>query len=132
LSDKARTDNSSTRSSRRIASNSSTFDLATSALPERRQQPGEPSGWGQIRPSSQVPGVSEVEPNQAVTVGPSQTDRATRLIDTLAADAPRALAAIAAARAQTRARVWTLADESAPDHGIDAAAPLVVDVDAGP
>ena len=77
LSANARTDNSSTRSSRRIASNNSTLDLATSAPPERRQQHSEPSGWGQIRPSQQVPGVSEVGPNQAVTVGPNQTDRAT-------------------------------------------------------
>ncbi|HEY5249204.1 MAG TPA: right-handed parallel beta-helix repeat-containing protein, partial [Dermatophilaceae bacterium] len=69
-------DNCSTRSSRRIASNNSTLDLATSAPPERRQQHSEPSGWGQIRPSQQVPGVSEVGPNQAVTVGPDQTDRA--------------------------------------------------------
>jgi len=51
LSARARTDSCSTLSSRRIASNNSTFDLATSALPERRQQHGEPSGWGQIRPS---------------------------------------------------------------------------------
>ena len=51
FSDSARTDNCSTRSSRRIASNNSTLDLATSALPERRQRHGEPSGWGQIRPS---------------------------------------------------------------------------------
>src|SRR6478672_2143099 len=39
-----------------------------------------------------------------------------RLIDTLAADAPAALAAINTARAAIRARVWDLADSDAPDH----------------
>jgi hypothetical protein len=53
-----------------------------------------------------------------------------RLIDALAADAPVALAAIAAARATARARAWSLAGEHAPDHGADAASPLVIDVDA--
>ncbi len=54
----------------------------------------------------------------------------TRLIDALAADAPAALAAIAAARAATRAQTWELAGKHAPDHGSDAARPLVIDVDA--
>ena len=53
-----------------------------------------------------------------------------RLIDTLAADAPRALAAIAAARASARARAWRSARTSAPDFGVDAKTPLIVDVDA--
>jgi Transposase DDE domain group 1 len=53
-----------------------------------------------------------------------------RTIDRLASDAPRALAAINAARAETRARVWKLAGADAPDHNIDAARPLIVDVDA--
>ncbi len=53
-----------------------------------------------------------------------------RTIDRLAQDAPRALAAIHTARAAARARAWELAGEQAPDHGIDAAAPLVIDVDA--
>jgi hypothetical protein len=34
------------------------------------------------------------------------------------------------ARAQARAQVWRLAGDQAPDHGIDAAHPLVVDLDA--
>lgn len=54
-----------------------------------------------------------------------------RLIDTLAADPPRALAAIDTARAATRARVWQLAGVHAPDHGFDAATPLVVDRTTG-
>src|SRR4051794_11660117 len=37
-----------------------------------------------------------------------------RLVDALAADAPAALAAIAAARAMTRAQVWVLAGKHAP------------------
>src|SRR3954468_17658107 len=53
-----------------------------------------------------------------------------RLIDTLAADAPAALAAIAAALATSRARAWALAGEQAPDHDTDAGRPLVLDVDA--
>src|SRR3954471_2810868 len=53
-----------------------------------------------------------------------------RLIDTLAADAPAALAAIASARATARAQAWVLAGEQAPDHEASAASPLVIDVDA--
>jgi Transposase DDE domain group 1 len=53
-----------------------------------------------------------------------------RLIDTLAADTPAALAAIASAQAAARARAWALAGEHAPDHATDAARPLVIDVDA--
>src|SRR3954454_4628584 len=63
--------------------------------------------------------------------GPVASDpTVSRLIDTLAADAPAALAAIAAARAAARARAWSLAGEHAPDHHTDAASPLVIDVDA--
>jgi hypothetical protein len=53
-----------------------------------------------------------------------------RLIDTLAADADHALAAIESARAQARAQVWALAGEHAPDHGRDAGSPLIIDLDA--
>jgi hypothetical protein len=53
-----------------------------------------------------------------------------RTIDALAADAPAALKAINTARAAARAQVWTLAGEQAPDHAVDAAAPLVIDIDA--
>jgi DDE family transposase len=53
-----------------------------------------------------------------------------RLVDALAADAPAALAAIAAARAMTRAQVWALAGKHAPDPDSDAVRPLVIDVDA--
>ena len=53
-----------------------------------------------------------------------------RCIDALAADAPAALRAIDSARAAARARVWALAGKHAPDYGADAAAPLIVDLDA--
>lgn len=53
-----------------------------------------------------------------------------RTIARLAVDADRVLAAIAAARAVARARVWNLAGEHAPDAGIDLSRPLVIDVDA--
>jgi hypothetical protein len=53
-----------------------------------------------------------------------------RAVDVLAGDAPKALAAINAARAAARARIWALAGEDAPDHDISAEDPLIIDVDA--
>jgi hypothetical protein len=53
-----------------------------------------------------------------------------RMIDMLIADVPHALAAIDAARAAARAQVWRVAGEHAPDHGVDAARPLIIDDDA--
>jgi hypothetical protein len=53
-----------------------------------------------------------------------------RLIATLAADAPKALAAIGVARASARAMAWRAAGNRAPDHGVDADHPLIVDLDA--
>ncbi|MBF6303076.1 IS1380 family transposase [Nocardia amamiensis] len=53
-----------------------------------------------------------------------------RTITTLAADAPKVLAAIASARASARAAAWARAGEHAPDHGIDAERPLIIDLDA--
>jgi Transposase DDE domain group 1 len=53
-----------------------------------------------------------------------------RTVDALAADASRAVKAIDAARAAARARVWRLAGEHAPDHGVDADRPLIIDDDA--
>jgi hypothetical protein len=64
-------------------------------------------------------------------LGPVASDpTVSRLIDTLASDAPAALAAITAARAAARARAWQLAGEHAPDHDASAASPVVIDVDA--
>jgi hypothetical protein len=53
-----------------------------------------------------------------------------RLIDTLAKDADRALAAIAAVSAKARQTAWTLAGEHAPNFGMGAANPMIVDLDA--
>lgn len=53
-----------------------------------------------------------------------------RLITSLAADSRKALAAIDSARADARARAWKSAGTTAPDHGIDAVSPLVIDLDA--
>jgi hypothetical protein len=63
--------------------------------------------------------------------GPVASDpTVSRLIDSLAVDADATLAAIGAARAAARGRAWSLAGAHAPDHGVDAARPLVIDVDA--
>ncbi len=53
-----------------------------------------------------------------------------RTITRLAGDVDKVLAAIDRARASARARVWAAAGTGAPDHGVDARHPLVVDVDA--
>lgn len=50
-----------------------------------------------------------------------------RTIAGLAADGPRALAAINTARAAARAWAWALAGDKAPDHGTCSDRPLVID-----
>jgi len=63
--------------------------------------------------------------------GPVASDpTVSRCIDTLATDVKAALAAIHTARATARARAWATAGEHAPDRAMDAARPLVIDVDA--
>jgi len=63
--------------------------------------------------------------------GPVASDpTVSRLVDTLAGDAEKALAAIDVARAAARNTVWARAGVHAPDHGADHRRPLVVDVDA--
>jgi hypothetical protein len=63
--------------------------------------------------------------------GPVASDpTVSRTLDALAADVAAALAAIDTARAVARAWAWRLAGDHAPDHGIDAGKPLVIDVDA--
>ncbi|WP_425954627.1 IS1380 family transposase [Xylanimonas sp. McL0601] len=63
--------------------------------------------------------------------GPVASDpTVSRTIAALAADADGALKAINAARAVARTRAWTLAGGHAPDHGVDARSPLVIDLDA--
>lgn len=53
-----------------------------------------------------------------------------RMITTLARDAPKALAAIDSAQVAARAVAWTRAGRHAPDHRIDAEHPLTIDLDA--
>jgi len=68
---------------------------------------------------------------EAGVFGPVASDpTVSRTMDALAQDADRVLAAVDVARARARARVWTLAGDAAPDHGVDAGTPLVVDLDA--
>ena len=63
--------------------------------------------------------------------GPVASDpTVSRLIETLARDCDKALAAVDSARAHVRATAWKLAGEHAPDHGIDADHPVTVDLDA--
>ena len=69
-------------------------------------------------------------PNPAVFGQVASDPTVSRLIDTLAADAPAALAAINTARAAVRARVWELAGTDAPDHQATASDPLIIDLDA--
>ncbi|WP_327113998.1 IS1380 family transposase [Nocardia sp. NBC_01730] len=68
---------------------------------------------------------------QPAMFGPVASDpTVSRLVSALAEDVPKALSAIASARAAARASVWKRAGESAPDHGIDAENPLIIDLDA--
>lgn len=53
--------------------------------------------------------------------GPVASDpTVSRMVDVLAADADRVLAAIDTARASVRAKVWSAAGDQAPDHEADA------------
>ena len=68
---------------------------------------------------------------QSSVFGPVASDpTVSRLIDTLAADADRGLAAIDAARAATRSKVWELAGEHAPNDASSIDDPVIVDLDA--
>ncbi|WLP92750.1 IS1380 family transposase [Gordonia sp. NB41Y] len=63
--------------------------------------------------------------------GPVASDpTVSRLISTLATEAPAALSAINSARAAARAQAWTAAGTAAPDHDRDARHPLIIDLDA--
>jgi len=73
-------------------------------------------------------GVLRAEP--AVFGAVASDPTVSRLISALAADAPKAVAALAAARAAARNTAWAVAGDRSPDHGIDAEHPLVIDLDA--
>jgi hypothetical protein len=53
-----------------------------------------------------------------------------RLVNALAQDSDKALAALDTARMRVRARAWELARDHAPDHDISPDNPLIVDLDA--
>jgi len=72
--------------------------------------------------------VLRAEPAVFGTVASDPT--LSRTIHRLADDVAAVLPAIDRARAAARARVWAAAGTHAPDHGVDARQPLVVDVDA--
>ena len=74
--------------------------------------------------------IAQVRSEAAVFGRVASDPTVSRLIDTLAVDAPRALAAINGARAAVRARVWRLAGTDSPDHMMSVAAPLTLDLDA--
>ena len=61
--------------------------------------------------------VVRAEPGMFGVVASDPT--VSRLITALAADAPKALAAVASARAQARSVAWASAGERAPDHDIE-------------
>jgi hypothetical protein len=69
--------------------------------------------------------------NEPALYGPvASNPTITRIIQTLASDVDRGLAAINQARAAARTRVWKLAGEHAPNHDTDAQDPLIIDIDA--
>lgn len=72
--------------------------------------------------------VVRSEPDLYGRVGSEAT--ISRTITTLAADADKALKAIANARRAARARAWALAGHRAPNHTATADDPLIVDLDA--
>lgn len=73
-------------------------------------------------------GLLRAEPG---VFGPVASDpTVSRLISVLAADAPKALTAIGAARAAARTAAWASAGDHAPGHSIDTDHPLVIDLDA--
>lgn len=73
-------------------------------------------------------GLTRVEPGVFGLVASDPT--VSRLVTALAADAGKAVSAIRAARAAARAAAWESAGDRAPDHGIDADDPLIIDLDA--
>ncbi|MFJ9371691.1 IS1380 family transposase [Nocardia sp. NPDC101769] len=73
-------------------------------------------------------GVLRAEPG---VFGPVASDpTVSRLVASLAAEAPKVLSALRSARATARAAAWAAAGADAPDHGIDAETPLIIDLDA--
>ena len=74
--------------------------------------------------------IAQVRSEPAVFGLVASDPTVSRLIDTLAADAPSALAAINRARAAVRARVWAMAGTASPDRMMSSKTPLIVDLDS--
>jgi Transposase DDE domain group 1 len=74
--------------------------------------------------------IAQIRSEPAVFGRVASDPTVSRFIDTLAADAPHALAAINRARAAVRARVWAMAGTASPDHMMSSKTPLIVDLDS--
>lgn len=74
--------------------------------------------------------INQLRADPAVFGQVASDPTVSRLISTLADDAPAALSAIATARAAARAACWSAAGATAPDHDADVADPVIVDLDA--
>jgi len=73
-------------------------------------------------------GVLRAEPGVFGALASDPT--VSRMIAAQAADAPKTVSALRSARDAARTVAWDRAGEHAPDHGIDAEHPLIIDLDA--
>jgi len=74
--------------------------------------------------------IAQVRSEAGVFGAVASDTTVSRFINTLAADAPAALAAINKVRFAVRARVWDLVESDAPDRQDSASDPLIIDLDA--
>ena len=74
--------------------------------------------------------ISQLRAEPGVFGAVASDPTVSRLITTLADDAPTALAALTTAAATARAAAWTAAGTVAPDHEITTENPLIIDLDA--
>ena len=104
------------------------------AAAEHAARPGQDPGRPGVVAGSRrdcLADVAVLRDQRPGVFGPVASDpTVSRLVDTLAADAAKALAAVNAARAVTRAKVWVLAGEHAPNHAASVDDPTIVDLDA--
>ena len=74
--------------------------------------------------------INQLRADPAVFGQVASDPTVSRLISTLADDAPAALSAITTARAGARAACWSAAGTAAPDHDVDVDDPMILDLDA--
>ena len=74
--------------------------------------------------------INQLRADPAVFGQVASDPTVSRLISTLADDAPAALSAITTARAGARAACWSAAGTAAPDHDVDVVDPMILDLDA--